>query len=204
MLLSRSLNSKPKVYVGLPNWGNTEPLFQFAGLETVQYNYEDPQNNKVDFESCLKAVRGAPSGSVFFLQGCCYNPTGHDLSAEQWRALGEEMRAKGHVPLIDIAYQGLGDGLDEDAAGIRILAGLSIDMIVCQSFSKNFALYGERCGIIHVVTQTPTIAATVQDQLRSLIRREFSSSPAFGSRIVTIILEDPELRERWWVERPFS
>lgn len=185
------------MYTSVPGWNNSKPLFNYVGLETVDYQYLDGQSSEVDFQSCLETIRSAPRGSVFPIQGCCHNPTGRDLTPQQWQLLGEEMKARGQLPFIDIAYQGLGDGLDEDATGVRILSQVGIDFIVCQSFSKNFALYGERCGVLHVVTQSPTAAANVKDQLRSLIRREFSSSPAYGSRLVTIVLDDPDLRAEW-------
>ena len=115
-----------------------------------------------------------------------------------WSKIAKELKAHNHLPVIDVAYQGLGGGLDEDAAGVRQLADAGIEMLVCQSFSKNFALYGERCGALHVVASSGAAAANVRDQLRSLIRREFSSSPAYGARIVKIVLEDQELRTKWY------
>ena len=174
-----------------------KPLCEYAGLETVEYPYLDRETSELSFQPCIDAIRSAPTGSVFVLQGCCHNPTGKDITLDQWQRFGEEMKARGHLAFIDIAYQGLGDGLDEDAAGVRMLSRLCIDMIVCQSFSKNFALYGERCGVLHVVTRSVEAATNTKDQLRSLIRREYSSSPAYGSRLVTIVLEDPELRQQW-------
>ncbi|KAK4868024.1 hypothetical protein LT330_007683 [Penicillium expansum] len=196
ILMARSLDPKPTIYLGVPTWNNMKPLCEYAGLETVEYPYIDTQTSELSFQPCIDAIRNAPAGSVFVLQGCCHNPTGKDITPEQWQLLGEEIKARGHLPFIDIAYQGLGDGLDEDAVGVRILSRLGIDMIVCQSFSKNFALYGERCGVLHVVTRSAEVATNTKDQLRSLIRREYSSSPAYGSRLVTIVLEDTELRRQ--------
>ncbi|KAJ5490420.1 Pyridoxal phosphate-dependent transferase major region subdomain 2 [Penicillium expansum] len=197
ILMARSLDPKPTIYLGVPTWNNMKPLCEYAGLETVEYPYIDTQTSELSFQPCIDAIRNAPAGSVFVLQGCCHNPTGKDITPEQWQLLGEEIKARGHLPFIDIAYQGLGDGLDEDAVGVRILSRLGIDMIVCQSFSKNFALYGERCGVLYVVTRSAEVATNTKDQLRSLIRREYSSSPAYGSRLVTIVLEDTELRRQW-------
>lgn len=107
------------------------------------------------------------------------------------------IQESGHLALFDIAYQGLGNGLDQDAYPIRLLAGMGVEMLVCQSFSKNFALYGERCGALHVVAASADEAAAVKDHLRCLIRWEFSSSPAFGSRLVNIVTNDQELRDEW-------
>ncbi|KAJ5951287.1 Pyridoxal phosphate-dependent transferase major region subdomain 2 [Penicillium vulpinum] len=197
IFLARLLDTKPAVYLGTPTWNNMKPLCDHAGLETVEYPYIDPQTSKFSFQPCIDAIRTAPAGSVFVLQGCCHNPTGKDITPEQWQLFGEKIKAHGHLAFIDIAYQGLGDGLDEDAAGVRILSRLGIDMVVCQSFSKNFALYGERCGVLHIVTGSAEAAKNTKDQLRSLIRREYSSSPAYGSRLVTIVLENPELRREW-------
>ncbi|CDM30175.1 Aspartate/other aminotransferase [Penicillium roqueforti FM164] len=197
VLIARLLDPKPAIYLGVPTWNNMKPLCEYAGLETIEYPYLDRETSELSFQPCIDAIRSAPTGSVFVLQGCCHNPTGKDITLDQWQRFGEEIKARGHLAFIDIAYQGLGDGLDEDAAGVRILSRLGIDMIVCQSFSKNFALYGERCGVLHVVTRSVEAATNTKDQLRSLIRREYSSSPAYGSRLVTIVLEDPELRQQW-------
>jgi aspartate aminotransferase, cytoplasmic len=161
------------------------------------YNYYDAAQGIVDFDSHLSAIRGAPEGSLFILQGCCHNPTGADFTKEQWQILAQEIKAKKHFPFFDIAYQGLGDSMDDDSYGVRFFAEAGFEMAVCQSFSKNFALYGERCGVLHVVTNDKTSAANVKDQLRSLIRWEFSSSPAYGSRLVSIVAEDGTLTRNW-------
>ncbi|OAA53592.1 aspartate aminotransferase [Niveomyces insectorum RCEF 264] len=197
VLLARSVHPKPTVYFSGPGWSNTKPLFEYAGLDTNEYAYLDGDKRAVDFAACLAALNEAPAGSVFVVQGCCHNPTGKDFTAQQWRLFAETAKAKGHLPLIDIAYQGLGDGLDEDAVGVHTCVQLGLEVVVCQSFAKNFALYGERCGVLHVVTTSATAAANVKDQLRSLVRREYSSPPAYGSRLVSIVLSDPQLREEW-------
>ncbi|KAI1291183.1 aspartate aminotransferase [Xylaria venustula] len=197
LLLATNIHPKPKVFVGLPNWGNTVPMFQHVGLETQTYRYLDPDTKRVDMTSILETLRQAPSGSVFSFQGCCQNPLGADYTEAQWTTVAKELKARDLFPFLDIAYQGLGKGLDEDAAGVRIITDTCPEALVCQSFSKNFALYGERCGALHVVAKSPETADNVKDQLRSLIRREFSSSPAYGSRLVKIVLGDHELREQW-------
>ncbi|KAI4600070.1 hypothetical protein KJ359_001171 [Pestalotiopsis sp. 9143b] len=200
LLLATNIQPNPKVFVGVPSWGNTVPLFKQVGLEVETYRHVDPATKQVDFETCLRTIREAPAKSIFSLQGCCQNPVGADFSPEQWNILAAELKAREHLPFIDIAYQGLGDGLNEDAAGVHIVTETCPEVIVCQSFSKNFALYGERCGALHVVAKTPETAANVKDQLRVLIRQEFSSSPAFGSRLVKIVLSDAELRQKWIAE----
>lgn len=133
------------------------------------------------------------------LQGCCHNPTGADPTHEHWMAIAQEMKTKTQFPFFDFAYQGFGDGLEEDAYSVRLFAAQGFEMLICQSFSKNYALYGERCGALHVVTTSPVAAQNVHDQLRCLIRWEFSSSPAFGSRLVSIIQESDVLRGQWYV-----
>lgn len=195
------MQPKPKVFIGVPTWGNHVPIFQEVGLETTTYPYLDSSKHAVDFPGFLAVVRSAPRGSVFVLQGCCHNPTGVDLSVQQWQELAIEMKSHGHLPFFDTAYQGLGDGLDEDAAGVRVFAETGMEFLVCQSFSKNFALYGERCGVLHVVGSTKDVATNVQDKLRSLIRHTYSSSPAYGSRLVKITLSDSIMRGNWCVHR---
>ncbi len=166
-------------------------------LEITKYRYYDKQRGRVDFNSCIEAVRNAPTNSVFILQACCHNPTGADLTQGQWQILAQEMKAKECFPFFDIAYQGLGESMENDAFAVRLFAEMGFEMIVCQSFSKNFGLYGERCGVLHVVSNDQSVAAKVQDQLRCLIRWEYSSSPAYGSRLANIILGDAELSGVW-------
>ena len=196
MLLS-TMEPKPLVYVGVPTWGNTIPIMTHAGLETITYPYLDARNTGFDLAACIDNIRNAPCNSSFYFQACCHNPTGTDISESQWRALGVELKAKSHLAIIDIAYQGLGSGLEEDAIGVRVFSELGLEMLVCQSFSKNFALYGERCGALHVVAQSPHDAANAQARLASLIRSEISSSPAYGSRLVKLILRDECKRSIW-------
>ncbi|KZL78706.1 aspartate aminotransferase [Colletotrichum tofieldiae] len=197
LLISKTMQPKPKVFIGVPTWGNHIPIFKDAGLETTTYPYLDSSKHAVNFAGFLEVVRSAPKGSVFVLQGCCHNPTGVDLSIQQWQELAMEMKAHGHLPFFDTAYQGLGDGLDEDSAGVRVFVASGMELLVCQSFSKNFALYGERCGALHVVGTTEEVAANVQDKLRSLIRHTYSSSPAYGSRLVKIALSNNNMRDNW-------
>lgn len=189
----------PTVYVGIPAWGNYKPLMKLVGLDVVEYTYYDSIKRSIDFPAILRAARDAPSGSVFILQGCCHNPTGADPSPAQWDELALCLKQGGHLPLLDVAYQGLGDGLEEDVYSVRAFARRGFDMLVCQSFSKNFALYGERCGALHAVCGDARQAANVRDRLRCLIRWEFSSAPAFGSRLVNITLGSDALRTQWYV-----
>ncbi|KAL6884754.1 pyridoxal phosphate-dependent transferase, partial [Trichoderma evansii] len=200
LALRQSISPRPKVFVGTPTWGNYKPIFELVGLEVLEYSYFDTNTRTVDFSSILSAVQAAPPRSVFVLQACCHNPTGADPTKEQWQTLGSVMKKHGHFAFFDIAYQGLGDGLEEDAYAVRLFASLGFEMFICQSFSKNFALYGERCGVLHAVCLNPETATNVRDRLRCLIRWEFSSSPAYGSRLVTIVLESDQLADDWLQE----
>ncbi|KAF3052159.1 hypothetical protein E8E11_002807 [Didymella keratinophila] len=198
LFLSRAEQFKcKKVYIGTPAWGNYEPLFNLVGFEVVKYRHYDAARGVVAFSDLLKAVEQAPSGSIFVLQGCCHNPSGADLSNEQWRTLARAMKPKDHFPFFDMAYQGLGSPLAEDAFGLRHFAEQRFELLACQSFSKNFGLYGERCDVLHVLAESDAVAANVYDQLRCLIRWEFSSSPAYGSRLVNTILKDTSLTSQW-------
>ncbi|CAG9937390.1 unnamed protein product [Clonostachys rosea f. rosea IK726] len=142
-------------------------------------------------------MRAAPNRSTFVLQACCNNPTAAELTEQQWRTLAEEITSRGHLPFFDIAYQGLGRGLDEDAYGVRHFASLGSEMIVAQPFAKNLGLYRPRVGPLHVVASTKEATAAVKDQLRCMIRWEFSSFPAYGSRLVDLVLPDPESQAKW-------
>ncbi|KAL3459099.1 pyridoxal phosphate-dependent transferase [Aspergillus heterothallicus] len=191
-------STTPQVFNGAPTWGNHDPLFRLGGFDEIKtYSYYDRDAAEIDFATLLQTAQAAPRGSIFILQACCHNPTGADLTQEQWRKLANVMKVNDLFPFFDIAYQGLGGSLEDDAYPIRLFAEMGFEMAVCQSFSKNFGLYGERCGVLHIVCADNAIAANVQDQLRCLIRWEFSSSPAYGSRLVSIILENHDLEKAW-------
>lgn len=172
-------------------------MFELVGLEVSEYSYYDSNSRCIDFNSIISAAHSAPPGSIFVVQGCCHNPTGADPTREQWNELAATFKELGHFILLDIAYQGLGNGMDQDAYAVRLFASLGLEMFVCQSFSKNFALYGERCGVLHAVCPDAKTALDVHDRLRCLIRWEFSSSPAYGSRLVEVVLESDQLVDTW-------
>ncbi|KAM0431521.1 hypothetical protein ACHAQK_010146 [Fusarium lateritium] len=197
LALSQSVSPRPKVFVGTPTWGNYKPIFELVGMKVTEYSYLDANARSINFSSIISSAESAPPRSVFILQACCHNPTGVDPTKEQWQELGSVMKEHSHFVFFDIAYQGLGNGLDEDAYAVRLFASLGLEMFVCQSFSKNFALYGERCGVLHAVCPSRETAANVRDRLRCLIRWEFSSSPAYGSRLVTIVLGSEQLADEW-------
>ncbi|KAM0326288.1 hypothetical protein ACHAQA_006886 [Verticillium albo-atrum] len=197
LFIARCVSPLAQVYVGTPTWGNYRPQLELVGLQVLTYQYYDAVTRTYDHESTLQAMRDAPPSSVFVLQGCCHNPTGVDPSPAQWEEIADAVEAGNHITLLDVAYQGLGRGLDEDAFAVRLFARRGLEMMVCQSFSKNFAIYGERCGALHVACRDGQTAANVYDRLRCLIRWEFSSSPIFGSRVVKTVLSDNVLTESW-------
>ncbi|KAL0264077.1 Aspartate aminotransferase, cytoplasmic [Diplodia seriata] len=187
-----------RVLLGVPTWGNYAPLFAHAGYTNiVQYPYLD-SSRRVDIASVLAALRAAPDRSIVVLQACCHNPTGRDLTRAQWTQVACVMREKRHFAFFDAAYQGLGNDSDGDAWAVRhFVERGDVDMLVCQSFSKNAGLYSERVGALHVVCGTAGVAANVLDRLRALLRWEVSSSPAYGAELVGVVLGDEGLRGRW-------
>ncbi|KAI1452454.1 pyridoxal phosphate-dependent transferase [Annulohypoxylon moriforme] len=186
------------VYIGTPTWGNYEPLFRHAGFvnKVKTYKYLDGKRN-VDMDNTLKTLQDALERSIFVFQGCCHNPTGLDYSQSQWAQIADIMLEKGHFAFFDTAYQGLGQGISEDAWAVRHFVNKGVDMLVCQSFSKNAGLYSERVGALHVVCASADIAANVLDQLRQFIRWEVSSAPAYGAELVNIVLSDPTAKTQW-------
>lgn len=194
-------NKETRVYIGTPGWLNHPPLFTHAGFQYETYNYLDVATGRVDMASILSAVETAPQRSIFILQGCCQNPSGSYFTKEEWQTLAHAFKDKKHLAFFDVAYQGLGtinpDGGMDDVWGVRHFAEQNIDMLVCQSFSKNMGLYSERVGVLHVVCHDSSIAERVKDALRALIRWEFSSASAYGARLVETILENKSLTEEW-------
>lgn len=180
------------------------PLFENAGFHVVTYNHSNRGDIQPNFKKILSALHNAPRGSVFVLQASCHNPTGLDYSREQWTILAEEILQHGHFAFFDAAYIGFGsehsDALDRDAWALRHFADRNVNMLVCQSFSKIFGMYSERVGALHVVCQRSGIAENVFDQLRAQTRWEVSSPPAYGARLVDIILGDPHLTGEWKAE----
>ena len=189
-----------KVWLSDPTWANHPKIFAAAGLETASYAYFDAGSRTVDEQSLLAALAAIPAGDVVLLHGCCHNPTGADLTADQWRRVGDALAAAGAVPLVDFAYQGFGDGLEEDAAGLRLLLERVPELLVASSFSKNFGLYRERVGALTAVAASAEAAANLLSQLKVCVRTNFSNPPAHGSAIVTEILTDAGLRRRWEAE----
>ncbi|MDR0479412.1 MAG: aspartate/tyrosine/aromatic aminotransferase [Burkholderiaceae bacterium] len=185
------------VWVSDPTWENHVAMFEGAGLTVHTYPYYDGATGTLRFNAMLAAIRALPRGSIVLLHACCHNPTGVDLSRQQWQALIPALIEGGLIPFVDMAYQGFGDGLDEDAWPVRALADAGAQCFIGNSFSKNFSLYGERCGALHVVCASANTAQTVLGQLKATVRRNYSSPPTHGQRLVTTVLQADELLALW-------
>jgi len=188
------------VWVSDPTWPNHIPILRGAGLAVRDYPYFDAASGSVRFDAMMAALKEAVGGDVVLLHGCCHNPTGANLDAGQWAALGDLLAKKGLLPFIDIAYQGFGDGLDADAEGLRIVAGKVPEMVVAASCSKNFAVYRDRVGAAMILAADPAQADIVQSQMLAAARTLYSMPPDHGAAAVRIVLEDPALRADWEAE----
>ena len=196
-LLRRFTPEGTTVYISNPSWENHRAIFEGAGFEVQTYPYYDAATHGVDFDGLLKCLKEARPGSIFVLHACCHNPTGVDLSPEQWTQVLAALQAAGHVPFLDIAYQGFGDGIEEDGAVIRAFAATSLPFFVSSSFSKSFSLYGERVGALTVVLSDADEAARVLSQLKRVIRCNYSNPPTHGAQVVQRVLNDDTLRRQW-------
>ena len=186
-----------KLWVGVPTWPNHIPLLGGAGFEIVEYPYYNLSSHPIYTDSMMDALRQVPAGDMVLLHGCCHNPTGADLSNQQWDQIADLALECGFIPYIDTAYQGLGDGLDEDAYGVRMMADRLPELVIASSCSKNFGLYRERTGSITFITETPEQADIVAAQAMSVARQIYSMPPAHGALLVSLILGDKQLRANW-------
>ncbi len=185
------------VWMSTPTWPNHPQVFAAAGLPTASYPYLDPATGLLDELGMLAALRTAPAGDVVLLHACCHNPTGIDPTPEMWRRLGDVIAERGLLPLVDFAYQGFGDGLEADAAGLLELARPGAELLVASSFSKNFSLYDERVGALSIVAASRDEAMTLLSHAKATVRANYSNPPAHGGEVVATILADPALRDRW-------
>lgn len=188
------------IWVSNPTWANHQGVFQSIGLEVGTYAYYDAASKSLDFEAMLASLSQVPAGDVVLFHACCHNPTGIDPTPEQWQQLAKLCSKQGFLPLFDFAYQGFGSGLDEDAKGIRTFTQYVPELLVANSFSKNFGLYSERVGAISMVCETAEQASAVATQLKRTIRSNYSNPPSHGAAVVTEILSDPKLRSLWTME----
>jgi aromatic-amino-acid transaminase len=186
-----------QVWVSDPTWDNHRAMFEGAGFQVNTYPYYDAATKGLRFEAMLDAISGLAPQSIVLLHACCHNPTGVDLSPAQWDALVPVMRERELIAFVDIAYQGFGEGIDEDAYALRALASAGVPTLVANSFSKSFSLYGERVGGLSVVCPDAAQAGRVLGQLMACVRRNYSSPPTHGARIVAAVLRNPVLRQQW-------
>jgi aspartate/tyrosine/aromatic aminotransferase len=188
---------KATVWLTQPTWPNHPQIFAAAGVPTQSFPYFDAKSNSLAFEAALGAIQKMSAGDVVLLHGCCHNPTGIDPTPEQWTKLAEAIYSRGILPLVDFAYQGFADGIQEDSLGLRTFARPGAELIVCSSFSKNFGLYCERVGALTIVAKDKQAGERVQSQVKACIRANYSNPPAHGAELVTTVLSDTELRTRW-------
>lgn len=198
--LIRIDESKTRLWLSDPTWANHHPLLGSVGLETRVYPYFNIANQCLRTEALFASVEQMQAGDVMVLHGCCHNPTGQDLSVDEWRRLGELLVERQVVPLIDLAYMGLGDGLKQDVTGVRAIASVAPTTLIAVSCSKNFGVYRDRVGCAIAVTENRNIAATVTAQMGAVSRMLYSMPPDHGATVVKMILGDDELRAAWQAE----
>jgi aromatic-amino-acid transaminase len=185
------------VWVSDPTWDNHRAMFEGAGITVNTYPYYDSATGGVRFDAMMDALGKLPAGSVVLLHACCHNPTGVDLSRAQWEQLIPVLKARRLLPYLDLAYQGYGDGIDEDAFAVRALASAGLSFFIANSFSKSMSVYGERAGALSVVCADPYEAELVLGQLKATVRRNYSSPAIHAAGIVARVLTDPKLRAAW-------
>lgn len=189
--------SESKCYVSDPTWGNHIAIFEGSGVEVGKYPYYDKATGTVKFDALIEFFNTLNKNDVVLLHPCCHNPTGVDLTQQQWDQLLQVIEARGLIPFMDIAYQGFGEDMDSDAYAIRKAVDMGLPLFVSNSFSKNLSLYGERVGGLSVVCPTEEEAARVFGQLKFTVRRIYSSPPSHGGHVVDIVMNDEALHEQW-------
>jgi aspartate aminotransferase len=185
------------IWVSNPTWANHQGVFTAAGLNVKTYPYYDYENNSLDFEGMLNALKQVSKDDAVLLHACCHNPSGMDLSKEQWQQVAEVAKHVGFIPVVDMAYQGFGQDLDTDAYGLRLMADNVEQMIICSSCSKNFGLYRERIGACSIIGKDSIAADIINSVLLSVVRVNYSMPPAHGAAIVETILNSTELTTQW-------
>lgn len=195
-----SQNITKKMYISNPTWPNHNRIFSYAGMTIEEYPYYDAKNHSLNFQGMCEKIRAMPSGSAILLHGCCHNPSGLDPSQEQWKELSQLIKKQRIFPFFDLAYQGFGNGIEEDAYPIRLFKADGHEMLVAYSYSKNFGLYGERVGLLAAVTHSPSEANNIGSLIKAIIRGNYSNPPLHGARIVSTVLQSPELKANWMNE----
>ena len=193
----KKVNPNAQVLISDPSWENHRALFEAAGFPVGTYPYYDAAKRGINFDGMLAAFNAAPTGTIVVLHACCHNPTGYDLTLDQWKLVIEAVKARGLVPFLDMAYQGFGEGIAEDGAVIGLFMAAGLDIFVSTSFSKSFSLYGERVGALSVVAASKEEADRVLSQLKRVIRTNYSNPPTHGAQVVATVLTTPELRKLW-------
>jgi aromatic-amino-acid transaminase len=186
-----------EVYISDPSWENHRALFESAGFKVNNYAYFDAATHGVNFAGMIADLKAMPRGSIVLLHACCHNPTGADLTADQWTEVIGTISSGGLVPFLDMAYQGFGAGIAEDGEVVRRFAATGGPLLVSNSFSKSFSLYGERVGALSVVAASADEAARLMSQLKRVVRTNYSNPPVHGGKVVATVLTTPELRQLW-------
>jgi aspartate aminotransferase len=196
--LNRFYAHNKQIFVPTPTWANHIPLFTDAGLEVKYYRYYDKAANGLDWKGLIDDINSAPNKSIILLHACAHNPTGQDPKLDQWKELEKHIKTKEHLVVFDSAYQGFASGDPEkDAAAVRYFVEQGHNIVLCQSFAKNFGLYGQRIGAVSFLTSTPEEAINVESQLKILVRPMYSNPPKQGAKIVSAILNNSELATEW-------
>ncbi len=198
--LINAVNPDAKIWVSDPTWSNHFHVFAGAGVEVRTYPYYDTDHNALAIDAMLESIRQIPAGDVILLHASCHNPTGIDPTQAQWQLISQAVAEQGLVPLIDCAYQGFGEGLEEDVRGLKMLLDLCPEALITTSCSKNFGLYNERIGALSLVTESAEHCQRAFSQVANCIRANYSNPPAHGAAIVTTILSDQSLRQQWETE----
>tara|TARA_B110000240_G_scaffold89373_1_gene101525 strand:- start:62 stop:1246 length:1185 start_codon:yes stop_codon:yes gene_type:complete len=198
--LIKIASPKTTVWLSNPTWPNHPSIVKYLGMTLAEYRYFDAENGAVDFDGMLADIKAIPAGDVVLLHGCCHNPTGANLTSEQEDQIIAALATSGAIPFVDIAYQGFGDGLDEDARFTRKIASQLPECLIAASCSKNFGIYRERTGILMAISPSASLQAVTQDNMAFLNRQNFSFPPDHGARLVTMILGDDSLRSTWATE----
>lgn len=188
------------LWVSDPSWENHVAIFNGAGLPVNSYPWFDRQSKGVNFSALCDKLADLPPRDIVLLHPCCHNPTGADLTHQQWDKVAEILKQRELIPFLDMAYQGLGGGMDDDAYLVRVIARMGLPALISNSFSKIFSLYGERVGGLSVLCEDASSASRVLGQLKATVRRNYSSPPAFGARLVACVLNDAQLKASWLAE----
>jgi aromatic-amino-acid transaminase len=196
----RQISPQAQVWISDPSWENHRQLFEAAGFTVKSYPYYDAKTRGLDFAGMKQALGALPAGTIVVLHSCCHNPTGVDLTNEQWPAILDIVKSRGLIPFLDLAYQGFADGLDADAFAARLFAESMSPVFLSTSFSKSFSLYGERVGALHVVTGSPDEAKRVLSNVKRVVRTNYSNPPTHGGQIIANVLGTAEGKSLWETE----